>query len=148
MIPSDEPVTLQTTFCRYYAASMLPVLAGMLAGSSIVAAWAGNGAWLLPLGTAVGGAAGTFFVCGFGVARARVELRDGTLDAPAVGFSQRLVIPIERIDTARSSERSIVQRLLGERALWTRDGRRVLLNERWFAPGALMDLWVRLGCQP
>jgi len=144
---TDEPITLQASFGRYYAASMLPILAGMLAGSSLVAAWAGDGAWLIVLGSVAGGAAGTFFMCGLGVARAHVELRDGTLDAPGP-FRQRLVIPVEHVDTVRSSQRSAQQRLLGERALWTRDGRRVLLNERWFAPGALMELWVKLGCQP
>jgi hypothetical protein len=144
---SDSPLTLQATASRYYVASMLPIVVAMAAGSAIVMALMG-GPWLLVLGSAVGGAFGTFLFCGVGVARARLELRDGVLDAPGIGFKQRVIIPIEQIDTTQSSRRSTVQRFLGERLLWTRDGRRVVLNERWFAPGRLVDLWIRLGCQP
>jgi hypothetical protein len=148
MIAGMPPLLLESTAWRYYRATMLPLWLSMVFGSLLVTLFFGFDAWIIVAGGAVGGLLGTAVVGLAGWQRARLYLADGILDAPDIGFRARLSVPIVDIDADRSSRRGRFQHLLGERHLWLRNGRRIVLNERWYPRGALADLWRRLGCQP
>ena len=141
------PLLLESTAWRYYRATLLPLWGAMTFGSLLVMPFFGLDAWIIVVGTAAGGLIGTAIPGLAGWQRARLYLADGVLDAPDIGFRARVKVPLTDIDRERSSRRGRWQRLAGERHLWVRDGRRIVLNERWYPRGAFAELWQRLGCR-
>jgi hypothetical protein len=81
----------------------------------------------------------------FDVEKYSITLSEGMIEGPSKKDSnQRICFPIARLDRTEMDNRSIFQKIMGQRVLHSVDGEKVLLNEALFSPAQIQVLFQGL----
>ena len=75
-----------------------------------------------------------------------IDISDVSVSGPSASGRQRITIPFNRIDIARTTRQGVFHKLLGLRSIWSVGGERILVNLAFFPKATGQDLLQRIGC--